>query len=167
MAGVPLGVERKRLWKGADTAMVTLSRVLGAPSGSLLLAPGDLMEPARRVRKQLGGGMRQVGILAAAGLVALETMIARLAEDHAHARLLAERLCEIPGFVIDPAGVETNIVIFQTVRLTASEVVERFKADGILCLAVEADRVRMVTHLDVGRKEILQAAEAARRLAES
>ena len=166
-AAVASGRPARALAEGADSVMITLSKGLAAPAGSLVAGSRSFIEEALQVRKRMGGGMRQVGILAAAGLVAMETMISRLAEDHAHASLLAERLSEIPGFVIDPAEVETNIVIFRTVRRTASEVVERLNAAGILCLAVAADQVRMVTHLDVGRKEILQAAEAARRLAAS
>ncbi len=155
----------RELAEGADSVMVTLSKGLAAPAGSMIAGTRAFVEEALQVRQRMGGGMRQVGVLAAAGLVALETMIPRLAEDHAHARLLAERLAAIPGFEIDPATVETNIVIFRTTRLAAAQVVERFRAVGILCLAVESDRVRMVTHLDVSREQVLKTADEARRIA--
>ena len=108
-AAVALGVPPADLAAGVDTAMVTLSKGLCAPIGALLLLLGERIEKARRVRKQLGGGMRQIGILAAAGLVALETMIPRLAEDHDNARLLAEALGRCRGLRVAPAP--TNIVV--------------------------------------------------------
>ena len=109
--------------------------------------------------------MRQVGILAAAGLVALETRVTGLADDHANARLLADRLAEIPGIDIDPARAETNIVILRTRKVVAASLVDRLKAAGILCLAISADQVRMVTHYDVSRDQVLKAAEETRRIA--
>ena len=109
----------------------------------------------------LGGGMRQVGILAAAGLVALENGPGRLKEDHAKARLLADRLFEIPGIKIDPANVETNIVIFDisATGMDSSEYLETLERKGLLAVIVDRDRVRMVTHLDVSEQEVQQAAD--------
>ena len=164
-ASVASGVPLRTLAEGADSVMVTLSKGLAAPAGSLLAGSREFIQEAIRTRKRMGGGMRQVGILAAAGIVALGTMIDRLAEDHIHAKLLAQRLAEIPGFEIDPAEVETNIVILRTTRLPAILVAERFKAEGVLCLSIASDRLRLVTHLDVSRAQILQAAAAAGRVA--
>jgi threonine aldolase len=109
----------------------------------------------------MGGGMRQVGVLAAAGLIALEQMPARLHEDHANARLLAETLSHIDSVAIDPDTVETNIVIFQlTGDLTAAELVARLKARGILASAIGPKALRLVTHHDVDRAACVTAAEA-------
>jgi threonine aldolase len=162
-ASVASGVSVKALAEGTDSVMVTLSKGLACPAGSILAGPGDFIREAIRVRKRLGGGMRQVGILAAAGLVALGTMIDRLAEDHAVAQLLARRLSESPDFAIDPHQVETNIVIFRTLRVPAAAFAEHLKSEGVLCLAIAADRIRMVTHCDVSREDIQAAAETALR----
>jgi threonine aldolase len=119
------------------------------------------MEQARIYRKALGGGMRQVGVLAAAGLIALEQMPARLHEDHANARLLAEALSHIECVDIDLDSVETNIVIFRlTGEVTAAELVARLKARGILASTVGPTAIRMVTHHDVSRADCLAAIEA-------
>ena len=121
-AATALGVDVKTLTRGADTVMFCLSKGLCAPVGSMLTGSAELMERARIYRKALGGGMRQAGVLAAAGLIALEQMPARLCEDHANARLLAETLSHIEGVAIDLDTVETNIVIFRlTGGMTAAE----------------------------------------------
>ena len=164
-ASVASGVPAATLAEGTDSVMFCLSKGLGAPVGSMLVGPRPFIEEAVAMRKRMGGGMRQVGILAAAGLFALETMVGRLAEDHANARVLAERLAEIPGIEIDPATVETNIVIFRTARVPAAALAEGLKAAGVLCLAISADRVRMVTHHDVSREQVLKAAQETRRIA--
>jgi threonine aldolase len=164
-ASVASGVAARDLASGADSVMVTLSKGLAAPAGSLVAGSRAFIEDALRVRKRLGGGMRQVGILAAAGIVALSTMIDRLREDHACARMLAGRLCEIPGLELDPETVETNIVIFRSTRIPAPELAERLRAEGVLCLSIDADRLRMVTHLDVSPEQAIQAAAIARRVA--
>jgi threonine aldolase len=118
------------------------------------------MERARIYRKALGGGMRQAGVLAAAGLIALEQMPARLHEDHANARLLAEALSHMEGVAIDPETVETNIVIFKLVDgLSAADVVARLKSRGVLAGAVGRDGIRLVTHHDVSRDACVKAAE--------
>jgi threonine aldolase len=156
-AAVALGVEPRRLLKGADTAMVTLSKGLCAPAGSLLLSSRDRVEAARRVRKQLGGGMRQVGILAAAGLVALETMTGRLAEDHAHARLLGEALAHARGVQVAP--VRTNIVVGRISGRSAPEVVAELDRHGVLASAMDAATLRLVTHRDVSAEDCRRAAE--------
>jgi threonine aldolase len=127
----------------------------------MLTGSAELMERARLFRKALGGGMRQAGVLAAAGLIALEQGPGRLHEDHANARLLAEALSHMESVAIDVDEVETNIVIFRlTGGLSAAELVARLKARGVLASTVGPDAIRLVTHLDVGRGDCMTAAEA-------
>ena len=160
-AAVALGVDVKTLTRGFDTVMFCLSKGLGAPVGSMLTGSAELMERARLYRKALGGGMRQAGVLAAAGLIALEQGPGRLHEDHANARLLAEALSNMEDVAIDLDAVETNIVIFRlTGGQSAAELTARLKARGILMSAVGPSAVRMVTHLDVNRGDCMTAAEA-------
>ncbi len=160
-AATALGVDVKTLTRGFDTVMFCLSKGLGAPVGSMLVGSAELMERARIYRKALGGGMRQAGVLAAAGLIALEKMPARLHEDHANAKFLAEALSHIEGVMIDPDKVETNIVIFRLAEgIVAAEVVARLKARGILASTVGPDAIRLVTHHDVSRGACITAAEA-------
>jgi threonine aldolase len=141
--------------------MFCLSKGLGAPVGSMLVGSAELMERARIYRKALGGGMRQVGVLAAAGLIALEKGPGRLHEDHANARLLAEALSSIENVVIDLDAVETNIVVFRlTGGVSTKGVVARLKERGILISAFGADAIRLVTHLDVERGSCVAAAQA-------
>jgi threonine aldolase len=136
-----------------------LSKGLGAPVGSMLVGRSEAIAQGRFYRKQLGGGMRQAGVLAAAGLVALEQMPARLAEDHANARFLAEGLANVRGIAIDPAKVVTNIVIFDIAGtgLTPAAFVEGAKAHGVLASGVGGTRIRAVTHLDVSREDCERA----------
>jgi threonine aldolase len=160
-AAVALGVDVKALTRGFDTVMFCLSKGLGAPVGSMLVGSAELMARARLYRKALGGGMRQAGVLAAAGLIALEHGPKRLHEDHANARLLAEALDNIDSVAIDLDAVETNIVIFRlTDGLSAVDVVKRLKARGILASAFAHDAIRLVTHLDVNRAACVMAADA-------
>jgi threonine aldolase len=127
----------------------------------MLTGSAELMDQARLYRKALGGGMRQAGVLAAAGLIALEQGPARLHEDHSNARLLAEALSHMDGVEINLDAVETNIVIFKlTGRMTAAELVARLKARGILATAVGPDAIRLVTHLDVDRAACVAASQA-------
>ncbi len=159
-ASTALGVDVKTLTRGFDTVMFCLSKGLCAPVGSMLVGSAELMERARIYRKALGGGMRQAGILAAAGLIALEKMPARLQEDHANARLLAETLSHIEGVSIDLSAVETNIVIFRlTGQISGEELVSRMKARGVLVSTVGPNTVRLVTHHDVNRGACVEAAE--------
>jgi len=126
----------------------------------MLVGSAELMDQARIYRKALGGGMRQVGVLAAAGLIALENMPARLGEDHANARLLAEALAHIESVEIDVDGVETNIVIFtMKAGMSATELVNRLKARGILASTLGPKMIRLVTHHDVSREQCVKAAE--------
>jgi threonine aldolase len=159
-AATALGVDVKALTRGFDTVMFCLSKGLGAPVGSMLTGSAELMDRARLFRKALGGGMRQAGVLAAAGLIALEQGPQRLHEDHANAHLLAEVLAAMEGASIDPDSVETNIVIFRlTGKRSATELVARLKARNVLVSAVGPEVIRMVTHLDVDRAACVAAAE--------
>ena len=160
-AAVALSVDVQTLTRGFDTVMFCLSKGLGAPVGSMLVGSAERMARARILRKSLGGGMRQVGVLAAAGLIALEEGPKHLHEDHANARLLAEALSHTEGVSIDPGSVETNIVVF---RLQAGKgaagLVARLKARGVLANAFGPDAIRLVTHRDVTRNDCIDAAEA-------
>jgi threonine aldolase len=157
-AAVALGVSPAGLVAGVDTVMVCLSKGLCAPVGSLLASSRARVEEARRVRKLLGGGMRQAGVLAAAGLVALETLIPRLAEDHANARLLGEALARCGGVRVAP--VDTNIVVATLAGRTAPEVVAALGGSGVLAIAMDTYTLRLVTHRDVSRQDCQRAARA-------
>jgi threonine aldolase len=163
-AEVATGTPARELAAPFDTVSLCLSKGLGAPVGSLLAGTKALIHRAHRRRKMLGGGMRQAGILAAAGLYALEHNVARLAEDHANARRFAEPLARTPGIVLDPASVETNIVIWDLapeVPLDGAAFVARARDKGLLLNAVGARRLRAVTHLDVDANACTAAAEIA------
>ncbi|MGB9606239.1 MAG: threonine aldolase family protein [Bryobacteraceae bacterium] len=149
------------LAQGADTVMFCLSKGLGAPVGSLLAGPRDAIAEARLYRKRLGGGMRQAGVLAAAGLVALEETPPRLEEDHHKARLLAAALAQLDGVVI-PHPVQTNIVIFDIAAtgVPASLLSDRLKEQGVLVNPISSTRLRAVTHYDVSDADCRQAAYA-------
>jgi threonine aldolase len=155
-AAVALGVAPAELVRGADTVMVALSKGLSCPVGSLLLGSAELMGKAFRVRQQLGGGMRQAGILAAAGLVALDTMIPRLAEDHANALVLGAALGRCPGVSVAPSA--TNIVVGQLQTRGAPEVAAALKARGVLASAMDRTTLRLVTHRGVSRADCERAA---------
>ncbi|GAC1420602.1 MAG: low specificity L-threonine aldolase [Acidobacteriaceae bacterium] len=164
-AACALGVDVKELTSGFDTVMFCLSKGLGAPVGSMLVGTKVDMERARCFRKALGGGMRQAGILAAAGLIALEEMPARLGEDHANARVLAEAVAKCDAAAIDLGAVQTNIVIF---RLKSGQDGAAFcaalKSKGVLASAIGPRSVRFVTHLDVGREQCERAAKVVGEL---
>jgi threonine aldolase len=166
-AVVASGIEARRWAEHFDTVSVCFSKGLGAPVGSALAGPKEMIARARRHRKLFGGGMRQAGILAAAALYALENHVERLAEDHANAQILAQSVREIPGLELLDERVDTNIVIFRVEpRLgTAAEFCERLKEDGLLMLAVAAQQVRAVTHLDVDRQDATRAAEILAKVA--
>ena len=154
-AAVALQTSVAELTRHCDSVMFTLSKGLGAPIGSMLLGTRDFIDEARIWRKRLGGGMRQVGILAAAGLIALEEGPERLHEDHANARRLAEGLAEIDGISIDVDKVPTNIVIFDVsgTGKSSAEIVEELASQGILAIGF-GSQIRMVTHLDVSSDDI-------------
>jgi len=150
-AATALGVSVAELTSGFDTVMFCLSKGLGAPVGSMLVGSKKDIERARVYRKALGGGMRQAGVLAAAGLVALETMPARLGDDHANARMLAETIAGCEVAEIDMESVQTNIVFFSV--KDAVGLVAGLKECGILCSAIGPHQVRLVTHYDVSRED--------------
>jgi len=154
-ASVALNESVADLTRHCDSVMVTLSKGLGAPAGSILLGKKDFIDEARIWRKRLGGGMRQIGILAAAGLIALEDGPKRLSEDHENARALAEGIANIDGIAIDVEKVVTNIVIFDITATgkTSAEIVAALKENNILAVGF-GDLIRMVTHLDVSRQDI-------------
>jgi threonine aldolase len=158
-AAAATGVAVSEICAGADTVMFCLSKGLGAPAGSMLVGRKDAIAEGRLYRKRLGGGMRQVGVLAAPGLIALEEMPARLSEDHDNARWLAEGLANTPGIQIDLSKVQTNIVIFDVTGtgLSAQEFSARLKAEGVLMNGINARAVRLVTHCDVNRKDCERA----------
>jgi threonine aldolase len=161
-AAVALGTTVGELTRGFDSVMFCLSKGLGAPVGSLLVGSRNLIDQARVYRKALGGGMRQAGILAAAGLIALEQMPARLHEDHANARFLAEGLARIPGLDLDASRVQTNIVIFaiSSPRWPAPEVVKKLAEQNILASSLGPRHIRLVTHMDVDREGCTRALAA-------
>jgi len=165
--GLPVHMDGARLWNAsvaqgvapgtlaayADTVTVCFSKGLGAPVGSVLTGPRAFIDEAKRVRKMLGGGMRQAGILAAAALHALDHHVAALADDHHHARLLADAL-KATSWARVPVRPETNIVFADTPGLAASEVAAKLAARGVLASAMGAERIRLVTHRDVARPAI-------------
>jgi threonine aldolase len=169
-AAIATGRSPAELTAGADTVMFCLSKGLGAPVGSLLCGTADLVARARDLRHRLGGGMRQAGVLAAAGIVALETMVDRLADDHARARRLADGLADaFPGSV-DPATVETNVVCVDAAALpggSAAAVVDRLAAEGVRAGTIDARTVRFVTHKDVDDTGIDRALAACSVIAGS
>jgi len=175
--GIPVHLDGARIFNAAaalnesvanlarpvDSVMFCLSKGLGAPVGSMLLGSADFIDEARAVRKMLGGGMRQAGVLAAAGLVALEDTPPRLHEDHANARKLADGLAELPGIKIDPEKVVTNIIIFDVAGTgeTADEICDQLRAYNVLASGFGTS-IRMVTHFDVSRADIETALSAMR-----
>ena len=146
----------------ADSVMFCLSKGLGAPVGSMLVGAAEAIERARGYRKRLGGGMRQAGVLAAAGLIALEEMPHRLGEDHANARFLAGELAKLQGIQIDPARVQTNIVIFDITGtgLATTELTAGLKTRGVLMNGINPRQMRAVTHFDVSREQCTTAIAA-------
>lgn len=153
-AAVALGIKASLLSAPCDSISLCLSKGLGAPIGSVLVGKKDFIARARKYRKMVGGGMRQAGIIAAAGLMAVDTMVERLAEDHANARYLAEGLVKL-GFNVDMQSVQTNIVAAKT--NTPTELVQRLDAKGLKINATSSDTIRFVTHLDVSRADITEA----------
>jgi len=150
-----------------DSVMFCLSKGLSAPIGSMLVGPKAFIDHARRIRKALGGGMRQVGVIAAAGLVALTGMTKRLGEDHARARRLAEAISSLKGVRINPAEVETNIIIFDFdhPRYSIFDLLAELEKNGIRALAVPGGSgIRMVTHKDVGDDDVDAAIAAFRKI---
>lgn len=158
-ASVALGIPVAELTAGFSSVMFCLSKGLCAPVGSMLVGSRKFIERARSVRKMLGGGMRQAGVLAAAGLIALEEMPQRLHQDHANAKLLAERLAALPQIELDPATVQTNIVIFKVRGVTdVAPILAALKQRGVLAGAAASNQIRFVTHNDVDHQACEHAA---------
>lgn len=164
-AAAALGIDVATLTHGFDTVMFCLSKGLGAPVGSMLVGSREVIERARVFRKSLGGGMRQAGVLAAAGLIALEEMPKRLGEDHANARLLADVIARCDAAEIDPIEVKTNIVIF-TLRDDgdAAALVRSLREKNVLASSIGPHAVRLVTHYDVSREDCERAAAVLEQL---
>jgi threonine aldolase len=164
-AAVALGISVAELTRGFDTINFCLSKGLGAPVGSILVGSQTTIDRVRIYRKALGGGMRQAGILAAAGLIALEEGPSRLHEDHANARLLAEAVATCEGAEIDLPSVQTNIVLF-TLKDggDAPNLAASLKSEGILCSAIGQHAIRLVTHSDVSREQCERCASTLVRL---
>ena len=160
-AAVALGIPVARLTAKADTVMFCLSKGLGAPVGSLLVGSAELIDRGRIYRKALGGGMRQAGILAAAGLIALEQGPHKLVEDHANAKFLAEGLARVGGIKIDSAKVQTNILMCEVsgTGMTSYELSQKLAARNVLASGFGLEFLRFVTHLDVNREQCAQALE--------
>ena len=158
-ACVVLGIKPTEYTRSADSLSLCFSKGLGAPIGSIIAGSKDFIGRCHRFRKQFGGGMRQVGLLAAAALFALDNNIERLREDHANARHFAERIAGLPGIGLDPATVESNIVIFDVDdRLgSAQAFADRLHERGVWMFATGPNSIRAVTHLDVTRAQIDQA----------
>jgi threonine aldolase len=177
-AGLPVHLDGARIFNAAivlkhdvaeiaslfDSVMFCLSKGLGAPVGSMLVGSREFIDRAIPVRRMLGGGMRQVGVLAAAGLVALEKMPARLPEDHAKAQLLARGLAEIRGVALDPERVQTNIVVFDIsdTGQTTAEISAKLKQRHVLANGINDRQMRMVTHKDVSLDDCEMALNAIR-----
>jgi threonine aldolase len=160
-AAVALQEDVREITRDFDSVQFCLSKGLGAPVGSLVVGSRELIDKCRILRKMLGGGMRQAGVLAAAGIVALEEGPLRLHEDHRNARILAEGLAGVPGIDIDPVKVQTNIVIYGLgeTGLDSSSFLTELKSRGVLAVPIGRERVRMVTHLDVTEAQVERAVE--------
>jgi len=168
-AATYLGEGVAEMTKKSDSIQFCLSKGLGAPVGSVIVGSKAFIERCRSIRKMLGGGMRQAGVIAAAGLIALEKGPKRLRIDHENAGLLAERLAEIPGIRINPAKVQTNIVIYdiQQTGLSSADFLAELARRKVLGVPVDAEKIRMVTHLDVDRKNVEEAVETIREMLKS
>ena len=165
-ASVASGIKPQEYARWADSVSVCLSKGLGAPIGSLVAGTKTFIDRVHRFRKMFGGGMRQVGIIAAAGIYALDYHLERLKEDHQNAKRLAVGLKESKGVSIDPKYVETNIVIFDVANagMTGSQVAEAMKKEGVLIHPIGKTQIRLVTHLDVNAEDIEKALKAFEKL---
>lgn len=168
-ASAATGISVARITRHVDSVMFCLSKGLGAPVGSLLVGTAEAIAQGRLYRKRLGGGMRQAGVLAAAGLVALEDSPAQLPADHDNAQLLAKRIAAVPGIRLVPSGIKTNIVIFDIsgLNIPTAEFSRELKNQGVLANGINATHMRMVTHYDVTREECEHAASIVAEVAEA
>jgi threonine aldolase len=158
-AATALGKSVAEITRKYDSVMFCLSKGLGAPVGSMLVGSTEFITKARAYRKALGGGMRQAGVLAAAGLIALEKMPSRLKEDHANARMMADGLARIPGIRINPANVTTNILVFDIsgTGMNTADFSRKLADRGVLAAGINAEQMRFVTHMDVSREDCKRA----------
>ena len=158
-AAVALGVSPARLLRNADSVSACLSKGLAAPVGSVVAGDAAFIQRARRMRKQVGGGMRQAGVLAAAGLVSLTDMVDRLADDHANARRLAAGVDALDGVAVDLDSVQTNLVYFDVTRpgVTALDLASALSAQGVQVISTGAYRLRAVTHNDISAEDVERA----------
>src|SRR5919201_677088 len=165
-ASAALGMPVDAMTRNCDSVMFCLSKGLGAPVGSMLVGSRKFIDQARVYRKSLGGGMRQAGVLAAAGLIALEKMPARLAEDHENACFLARGLAEIPGIRLQADKVATNILVFSVVDtgMSSFEICKRLAELQVLASGIDPEHIRMVTHMDVDRAGCVRALETLRAI---
>jgi threonine aldolase len=163
-AAVALGVDVAKIAACADTVTFCLSKGLACPAGSLFCGSAETVDEARRWRKRLGGGMRQTGVLAAAGLVALDSMVDRLAEDHANARTLAEGLAEMTGVTCDLSRVQTNLVYFEVRKMTAPQFVAECTPRGLLGDWVDEHRMRLVTHHGITAADVQTALQISQEV---
>jgi threonine aldolase len=168
-AAVGLNVDVKDFTRHVDNLMFCLSKGLSCPVGSIVVGSEEFIEKARKTRKILGGGMRQAGIIAAPGIVALETMIERLKEDHDNARLLGEKLSKIAGIRLNLRDVQSNIVTFDLdlSGLTDEGFLEKLRKDGVLALAQSKNRIRLVTHYGIRREQIEKTIAAVASIMEN
>jgi threonine aldolase len=160
-AAIALGVDPRELARHADSVMFCLSKGLSAPVGSLVCGTKEFVERVHRMRKMVGGGMRQVGVIAAAGIVALQEMVDRLAEDHENARRLAEGLANIPGLAVDLETVQTNMVMFYPTdpRWSTETLSQALCSEGVLVSYLGRTKIRAVTHYGIERTDIEEALE--------
>jgi threonine aldolase len=165
-SSVATGIRLREYAQCADSVSVCLSKGLGAPIGSLVTGSKTFIDRAHRFRKMFGGGMRQAGIIAAAGIYALDHHIERLKEDHQNAKRLALGLKKLKGVSIDPEQVETNIIIFNIVEpgMTAPQMAEAMKKNGVLIHPISKTQIRLVTHLDVSSEDIEKALKAFKKV---
>ena len=155
-AAMALGVAPDQLAAEADSVSFCLSKGLAAPVGSVVCGSRDFIAKARRAKKVVGGGMRQAGVLAAAGILALTEMVDRLADDHANARKLAQGLAELPGISLDLSQIKSNIVFFELTRddMPVEQLVKMLDDQGVRMLPVEVGRIRAVTHYHISAEDI-------------
>jgi threonine aldolase len=162
-AAVATGLDVRAWTAHVASVQICLSKGLAAPVGSVVAGAGPFVNRARQVRKMLGGGMRQAGVIAAAGIVALTEMVERLAEDHAHAKILAEGVAALPGVSLNPAAVQTNIVVFQSGSVrAAAALVSAAREQGVLVSDFGGGRIRMVTHYGITADDCHRAVDVLR-----
>jgi threonine aldolase len=167
-AAIAQNIDAKELTQFTDSMMFCLSKGLSAPIGSLAVGEREFIDSARRYRKMLGGGMRQAGVIAAAGIIAIEKMIDRLKDDHANAQILAKGLMPIDGIAIDPTQVQTNIVVYDVsgLGIDGERWVTELNESGVKAGTLEAGRVRMVTHRGIENHNIEYALSVAEKIAQ-